>query len=585
MRELAAARRARAGREAAGGDGRRGARADRRGVRARGRARRGRPRRALQPRAARAAPRASQDGQLGDVFLIATERVGPFPDRVRDVGVVKDLATHDLDLVRWLGGAPVERGRGADRSTAWAATHEDLVLVTGRLRERRARSTASSTGCRRRRSAARAMLGERGMLVADTLTADLTFYENGAGQLGVGGAAVAARRQRGRHDALRAARAASRCWSSWRRSATSSRGDDGAAVVTLEEGLETRRAAPRRCWRSAAAARRSRRVPGRSREGAVVVALGKIGLPLAAQIARAGHDGRRLRRRRARRRAGQRGRAPFPGEAGLDEALARGRRRGPPARADRHGRGGRRGRRPRGRRRRRWSSTRDAQPDWADPRRRRRATSAAGCRPGTHGRAIETTLPVGTTRDARRAGARGGAAGCAAARTSTSSSAPSASTAAASSRTSRTYPKLVGGLTRGGRGARRRAVRAVPRDAEVPAAMGSAPRPPSWRSSPRRPTATSTSRFANELARHADALGVDVDAVIDAANTQPFSHIHRPGRRGRRALHPGLPALLPRGRPRRAPARGGARGQRRDAGLRGRRCSPTRSATSPAAAC
>ena len=40
-------------------------------------------------------------------FLIATERVGPFPDRVRDVGVVKDLATHDLDLVRWLGGAPV----------------------------------------------------------------------------------------------------------------------------------------------------------------------------------------------------------------------------------------------------------------------------------------------------------------------------------------------------------------------------------------------------------------------------------------------------------------------------------------------
>ncbi|MCK9247435.1 MAG: nucleotide sugar dehydrogenase [Solirubrobacteraceae bacterium] len=35
--------------------------------------------------------------------------------------------------------------------------------------------------------------------------------------------------------------------------------------------------------------------------------------------------------------------------------------------------------------------------------------------------------------------------------------------------------------------------------------------------------------FANELARHADAIGVDVDGVIDAANSQPFSHIHRPG--------------------------------------------------------
>src|SRR5689334_16063057 len=37
-------------------------------------------------------------GELGEVLLIRTERVGPFPDRVKDVGVVKDLGTHDLDL-------------------------------------------------------------------------------------------------------------------------------------------------------------------------------------------------------------------------------------------------------------------------------------------------------------------------------------------------------------------------------------------------------------------------------------------------------------------------------------------------------
>ncbi|MSW96471.1 MAG: gfo/Idh/MocA family oxidoreductase, partial [Actinobacteria bacterium] len=49
------------------------------------------------------------EGQLGEIFLIATERVGPFPNRIRDVGVVKDLATHDLDLVRWIGGAPIAR--------------------------------------------------------------------------------------------------------------------------------------------------------------------------------------------------------------------------------------------------------------------------------------------------------------------------------------------------------------------------------------------------------------------------------------------------------------------------------------------
>jgi UDP-N-acetyl-D-mannosaminuronic acid dehydrogenase len=35
--------------------------------------------------------------------------------------------------------------------------------------------------------------------------------------------------------------------------------------------------------------------------------------------------------------------------------------------------------------------------------------------------------------------------------------------------------------------------------------------------------------LANEFARFADRIGVDVEKVIDAANSQPFSHIHRPG--------------------------------------------------------
>ncbi|MDJ0768349.1 MAG: nucleotide sugar dehydrogenase [Ilumatobacter sp.] len=35
--------------------------------------------------------------------------------------------------------------------------------------------------------------------------------------------------------------------------------------------------------------------------------------------------------------------------------------------------------------------------------------------------------------------------------------------------------------------------------------------------------------LANELALHAESIGIDVLPVIDAANSQPFSHIHRPG--------------------------------------------------------
>src|SRR5919197_4118860 len=121
--------------------------------------------------------RRTQEGQLGQVFLLATERIGPFPDRVRDVGVIKDLATHDLDLVRWLGGSPVERVT-AETQHRMERDHEDLVLATGRLENAISFNCivdwVSPTKVRRTR-----VLGERGMLVADTLTADLTFFKNG----------------------------------------------------------------------------------------------------------------------------------------------------------------------------------------------------------------------------------------------------------------------------------------------------------------------------------------------------------------------------------------------------------------------
>ncbi len=35
--------------------------------------------------------------------------------------------------------------------------------------------------------------------------------------------------------------------------------------------------------------------------------------------------------------------------------------------------------------------------------------------------------------------------------------------------------------------------------------------------------------LANEFARYADRVGVDIQEVIDGANSQPYSHIHQPG--------------------------------------------------------
>ena len=48
--------------------------------------------------------------------------------------------------------------------------------------------------------------------------------------------------------------------------------------------------------------------------------------------------------------------------------------------------------------------------------------------------------------------------------------------------------------------------------------------------------------LANEFALYAERLGLDAREVIAAANTQPFSHVHRPERgRGRATASPSIP--------------------------------------------
>lgn len=178
-----------------------------------------------------------QDGQLGEVFLIGTERVGPFPDRIRDVGVVKDLATHDLDLVRWLGGAPVQRV-AAETQHRMSRDHEDVVLALGRLENGRSFNCVvdwiTPTKVRQTR-----VLGERGMLVADTLTADLTFYAN-ARVPTQGWAAMQAMRGVAEGDMTRyALQRREPLMVELEAFGALLRGDAGAPVVTLEEGLET----------------------------------------------------------------------------------------------------------------------------------------------------------------------------------------------------------------------------------------------------------------------------------------------------------------------------------------------------------
>jgi UDP-N-acetylglucosamine 3-dehydrogenase len=115
-------------------------------------------------------------GELGDLYQISTRRIGPFPNRIQDVGVVKDLATHDLDLTTWVGAANFT-DISAHTAHKAGRNHEDLVAVTGLLENNVVTNHLVNwlSPVKERFTIA---TGENGSLVADTLLADLTFHKN-----------------------------------------------------------------------------------------------------------------------------------------------------------------------------------------------------------------------------------------------------------------------------------------------------------------------------------------------------------------------------------------------------------------------
>ncbi|MBA2631663.1 MAG: Gfo/Idh/MocA family oxidoreductase [Chloroflexi bacterium] len=115
-------------------------------------------------------------GELGRIFQIHATRLGPFPARIRDVGVVVDLAPHDLDIMRYLvGSEPIRIYAETERRIH--TEHEDLFNgimkfangVIGIL------DINWLTPTKRRTLT---VTGERGMYVADYIDQDLIFYAN-----------------------------------------------------------------------------------------------------------------------------------------------------------------------------------------------------------------------------------------------------------------------------------------------------------------------------------------------------------------------------------------------------------------------
>ena len=119
------------------------------------------------------------EGWLSTIYAIASRRAGPFPARIRDVGVTIDLATHDADILSWIAGERPDRVY-AELAQRIHASHEDLLFgllrfpsgATGML------DVNWLTPAKRRQLT---VVGDEGMFELDYLTQRLTFTRADAG--------------------------------------------------------------------------------------------------------------------------------------------------------------------------------------------------------------------------------------------------------------------------------------------------------------------------------------------------------------------------------------------------------------------
>jgi UDP-N-acetylglucosamine 3-dehydrogenase len=67
-------------------------------------------------------------GLLGKVVSISAKRVGPYNPRIRDVGIVLDLGTHDIDIMSYLYGGKIKQVYASAGTVVHS--HEDHAIIT-----------------------------------------------------------------------------------------------------------------------------------------------------------------------------------------------------------------------------------------------------------------------------------------------------------------------------------------------------------------------------------------------------------------------------------------------------------------------
>jgi predicted dehydrogenase len=115
-------------------------------------------------------------GELGKIFHLHARRLGPFPPRIRDVGVTLDLATHDIDVMRYLADAEVEHVY-SETQRHIHTRHEDLLLGVLRFTNQ-AIGVLDVNWLTPTKVRELSITGEKGMYLINYLTQDVYFYEN-----------------------------------------------------------------------------------------------------------------------------------------------------------------------------------------------------------------------------------------------------------------------------------------------------------------------------------------------------------------------------------------------------------------------
>jgi len=128
--------------------------------------------------AARFAKDAMREGRVGEIIQIATRRQGPFPGRITDVGVIKDLATHDIDLTRWISESEYE-DISAVVAVKSGRTHEDLVASTCILKNGIVVNHLVNWLSPLKERVI-TVTGTSGTIRIDTLSSEVTIFENGS---------------------------------------------------------------------------------------------------------------------------------------------------------------------------------------------------------------------------------------------------------------------------------------------------------------------------------------------------------------------------------------------------------------------